>query len=225
MRIAIPSALGVLSLFAAQAISAAPEPKTEEQKTLYALGLAVSGGLAPFKLSEAELEMVEAGLADGVLNRKRKVDMEAYLPKVQELQRTRLALAADAGKKAAKTYLDNAAKEKGVTRTASGLLYSTIKAGAGASPKATDAVTVHYHGTLTNGAVFDSSVQRGQPATFNLNQVIPCWTEGLQRMKIGEKARLVCPSNLAYGDQGRPPQIPPGATLIFEVELLDIAKQ
>ncbi len=225
MRIAIPSALGVLSLFAAQAIGAAPEPKTEEQKTLYALGLAVSGGLAPFKLSEAELEMVEAGLADGVLNRKRKVDMEAYLPKVQELQRTRLALAADAGKKAAKTYLDKAAKEKGVTRTASGLLYSTIKAGAGASPKATDAVTVHYHGTLTNGAVFDSSVQRGQPASFNLNQVIPCWTEGLQRMKIGEKARLVCPSNLAYGDQGRPPQIPPGATLIFEVELLDIAKQ
>jgi FKBP-type peptidyl-prolyl cis-trans isomerase FkpA len=225
MRIAIPSALGVLSLFAAQAISAAPEPKTEEQKTLYALGLAMSGGLAAFKLSEAELEMVEAGLADGVLNRKRKVDMEAYLPKVQELQRTRLALAADAGKKAARTYLDKAAKEKGVTRTASGLLYSTIKAGAGASPKATDAVTVHYHGTLTNGAVFDSSVQRGQPASFNLNQVIPCWTEGLQRMKIGEKARLVCPSNLAYGDQGRPPQIQPGATLIFEVELLDIAKQ
>jgi FKBP-type peptidyl-prolyl cis-trans isomerase FkpA/FKBP-type peptidyl-prolyl cis-trans isomerase FklB len=225
MRIAIPSALGVLSLFAAQAISAAPEPKTEEQKTLYALGLAVSGGLAPFKLSEAELEMVEAGLADGVLNRKRKVDMEAYLPKVQELQRTRVALAADAEKKAASTYLDKAAKEKGVTRTASGLLYSTIKAGAGASPKATDAVTVHYHGTLTNGAVFDSSVQRGQPATFNLNQVIPCWTEGLQRMKVGEKARLVCPSNLAYGDQGRPPQIQPGATLIFEVELLDIAKQ
>jgi FKBP-type peptidyl-prolyl cis-trans isomerase FkpA/FKBP-type peptidyl-prolyl cis-trans isomerase FklB len=225
MRIAIPSALGVLSLFAAQAISAAPEPKTEEQKTLYALGLAVSGGLAPFKLSEAELEMVEAGLADGVLNRKRKVDMEAYLPKVQELQRTRLALAADAGKKAARTYLDKAAKEKGVTTTASGLLYSTIKPGAGASPKATDAVTVHYHGTLTNGAVFDSSVQRGQPATFNLNQVIPCWTEGLQRMKVGEKARLVCPSSLAYGDQGRPPQIQPGATLIFEVELLDIAKQ
>ena len=225
MRIAIPSALGVLSLLAAQAIAAAPEPKTEEQKTLYALGLAMSGGLAPFKLSEAELEMVEAGLADGVLNRKRKVDVEAYLPKVQALQRTRLALAADAEKKAGKAYLDNAAKEKGVTRTASGLLYSTIKDGAGASPKATDVVTVHYHGTLTNGTVFDSSVQRAQPASFNLKQVIPCWTEGLQRMKVGEKARLVCPSDLAYGDRGRPPQIPPGATLTFEVELLDIAKQ
>jgi FKBP-type peptidyl-prolyl cis-trans isomerase FkpA len=225
MRIAIPSVLGVLSLFAAQAIAAAPEPKTEEQKTLYALGVAMSGGLAPFRLSETELEMVGAGLADGVLNRKRKVDVEAYLPKIQELQRTRLALVADAEKKAGKTYLDKVAQEKGVTKTASGLLYSTIKGGAGASPKATDAVTVHYHGTLTNGAVFDSSVQRGQPATFNLNQVIPCWTEGLQRMKVGEKGRLVCPSDLAYGDRGRPPQIPPGATLIFEVELLDIAKR
>jgi FKBP-type peptidyl-prolyl cis-trans isomerase FkpA/FKBP-type peptidyl-prolyl cis-trans isomerase FklB len=169
--------------------------------------------------------MVEAGLADGVLNRKRKVDLQAYLPKIQELQQTRLALAAEAEKKASKTYLDKAAKDKGVTKTASGMLYSTIKAGAGASPKAADTVTVHYHGTLTNGAVFDSSVQRGQPASFPLGQVIPCWTEGLQRMKVGEKGRLVCPSDLAYGDRGRPPQIPPGATLIFEVELLDIAKQ
>jgi FKBP-type peptidyl-prolyl cis-trans isomerase FkpA/FKBP-type peptidyl-prolyl cis-trans isomerase FklB len=225
MGIAIPSVLGALSLFAAQAIAAAPEPKTEAQKTLYALGLAMSGSLAPFKLTEAELEMVEAGLADGALNRKRQVEVEAYMPKIQELQRTRLALAADAEKKASKAYLDKAAKEKGVTRTPSGLLYSTIKPGAGASPKATDTVTVHYHGTLTSGAVFDSSVQRGQPASFPLNQVIPCWTEGLQRMKIGEKGRLVCPSDLAYGDRGRPPQIPPGATLIFEVELLDIAKQ
>jgi FKBP-type peptidyl-prolyl cis-trans isomerase FkpA len=225
VRIAIPLLLGVLSLFAAQAIAAAPEPKTEAQKTLYALGLAMSGGLAPFKLSAAELEMLQVGLADGVLSRKPKVDLETYGPKIQELQRTRLALAGEAEKKAGKAYLDKAAKEKGVTRTPSGLLYSTLKPGTGASPKATDTVTVHYHGTLTNGAVFDSSVQRGQPASFGLNQVIPCWTEGVQRMKVGEKARLVCPSDLAYGDQGRPPVIPPSATLIFEVELLDIAKK
>ena len=225
MRIAIPSVAAVLALFAAHSIAAAPEPKTEAQKTLDALGLAMSGSLAPSKLTEAELEMVEAGLADGALNRKRKVEVEAYMPKIQELQRTRLAAAADAEKKASKTYLDKAAKEKGVTRTASGLLYSTLKPGTGASPKATDTVTVHYHGTLTNGSVFDSSVQRGQPASFPLNQVIPCWTEGVQRMKVGEKARLVCPSDIAYGDRGRPPQIPPGATLIFEVELLDIPKQ
>jgi len=83
-------------------------------------------------------------------------------------------------------------------------------------------VRVHYHGTLTDGTVFDSSVQRGQPAEFPLNQVIPCWTEGVQRMKVGEKARLVCPSEVAYGDRGAPPNIPGGATLIFDVELLSI---
>ena len=101
-------------------------------------------------------------------------------------------------------------------------MYSTIKAGSGASPKATDTVMVHYHGTLVDGKVFDSSVKRGKPISLALNQVIPCWTEGVQRMKVGEKARLVCPSDLAYGDAGRPPTIPPGATLIFEVELLEI---
>jgi FKBP-type peptidyl-prolyl cis-trans isomerase FkpA len=217
--------ISLMSFFLLALPAMAADPTTEEQKTLYALGLAMSGGLAPFKLSEAELEMVRAGLADGVLNRERKVDLEAYRPKIQELQRTRLALAAETEKKAGKTYLEKAAKEKGVTRTDSGMLYSTIKSGAGASPKATDSVTVHYHGTLANGSVFDSSVQRGQPASFNLGQVIPCWTEGLQLMKAGEKGRLVCPSDLAYGDRGRPPQIPPGATLIFEVELLDVKKQ
>ena len=89
---------------------------------------------------------------------------------------------------------------------------------------ATDVVSVHYHGTLPDGKVFDSSVQRGQPAEFPLNQVIPCWTEGVQKMKVGGKARLVCPSTIAYGDQGRPPVIPGGATLVFEVELLEVAK-
>jgi FKBP-type peptidyl-prolyl cis-trans isomerase FkpA/FKBP-type peptidyl-prolyl cis-trans isomerase FklB len=86
-------------------------------------------------------------------------------------------------------------------------------------------VKVHYHGTLIDGTVFDSSVQRGQPATFPLNGVIPCWTEGVQRMKVGEKSRLVCPSQIAYGDRGAPPKIKPGATLVFEVELLEIVKE
>jgi len=104
-------------------------------------------------------------------------------------------------------------------------LYSSLKPATGASPKATDTVKVHYQGTLTNGTIFDSSVQRGEPATFPLNQVIPCWTEGLQLMKVGGKGKLVCPSDIAYGDRGRPPKIPPGATLTFEVELLDIVKQ
>ena len=109
-------------------------------------------------------------------------------------------------------------------KTASGALVKEMKAGTGEQPKATDTVKVHYHGTLTDGTVFDSSVQRGQPATFPLNGVVKCWTEGLQQMKVGGKAKLVCPSDTAYGDQGRPPQIKPGATLVFEVELLEIVK-
>jgi len=110
----------------------------------------------------------------------------------------------------------------GAIKTASGLIYRTTTPGTGRSPKATDRVSVHYHGTLPDGKVFDSSVQRGQPAEFKLNEVIPCWTEGVQRMKVGEKARLVCPPELAYGDRGAGPDIGPGATLVFDVELIAI---
>ena len=102
------------------------------------------------------------------------------------------------------------------------MVITTLKPGTGPSPKATDKVKVHYHGTLTDGTVFDSSVQRGQPATFALNSVIKCWTEGVQQMKVGGKSRLVCPADVAYGDRGAPPRIKPGATLVFEVELLEI---
>ena len=110
----------------------------------------------------------------------------------------------------------------GETKTASGLIYKELKAGSGASPKASDQVTVNYRGTLTNGTEFDSSYKRNMPATFPLNRVIPCWTEGLQMMKVGGKAQLTCPASIAYGDRGAPPVIGPGATLIFEVELLKI---
>lgn len=208
------------SLASAQSVT----PMTDEQKTLYALGLAVSQSLGVFNLSEAELAMVNAGLTDGVLKREPKVNAQEFMPKVQELQKSRLAAVSEGEKKAGAEFLEKAAAEKGATKTDSGLVFSTIKAGNGASPKATDKVKVHYHGTLTNGEVFDSSTQRGEPVTFPLNGVIPCWTEGVQRMKVGEKSRLVCPSSIAYGDRGAPPKIKPGSTLVFEVELLDIVK-
>ena len=130
--------------------------------------------------------------------------------------------AAQKQKELAKPYLENAAKEKDAQKMASGLIYQQIKAGTGAQPKASDIVKVHYTGTLIDGKEFDSSVKRGQPAEFPLGQVIPCWTEGVGKMKVGGKAKLVCPSDIAYGDQGRPPIIPGGATLVFEVELLDV---
>ena len=113
------------------------------------------------------------------------------------------------------------AKEK---KTASGIVITTLKEGSGASPKSTETVKVHYRGVLENGKEFDSSYGRGQPATFPLNRVIACWTEGVQTMKVGGKAKLLCPSNLAYGSRGVPGTIPPDATLIFEVELLEIVK-
>jgi FKBP-type peptidyl-prolyl cis-trans isomerase len=136
---------------------------------------------------------------------------------------------AAAGKAPAETPRADAAAEKaapalaGATQTtASGLEITTLREGTGASPKPRDRVVVHYHGTFEDGKVFDSSVDRGKPASFPLNRVIRCWTEGLQLMKVGGKARLVCPPKIAYGARGKPPRIPPNATLTFEVELLEI---
>ena len=111
--------------------------------------------------------------------------------------------------------------DAGAVKTASGLIYRELTAGAGASPAASDTVRVHYRGSLVNGTEFDSSYARNEPTEFRLNAVVPCWTEGVQRMKVGGKARLVCPSNLAYGDSGSGP-IPGGATLIFDIELMAI---
>jgi len=122
----------------------------------------------------------------------------------------------------AKSYLDKAAAEPGAKRTASGLVYRELKAGTGASPTAADTVKVHYRGTLTDGTEFDSSYKRNEPISFPLRGVIPCWTEGVQMMKVGGRSQLVCPSSIAYGDIGHPPEIPGGATLVFEVELLGI---
>jgi len=219
-------ALSAVLVLTAVAVSGAagPELKTDDQKVLYALGVVISQNLATFNLSASDLEPVLAGLSDGVLKKESKVDVQAYAPRITQLQASRAGAAAATEKKAGQAFLDKAAAEKGATRTPSGLIITTIKPGTGPSPKATDKVKVHYHGTLTDGTVFDSSVQRGQPIELPLNGVIKCWTEGVQMMKVGGKSKLVCPSDLAYGDQGRPPQIKPGATLVFEVELLDIAK-
>ena len=119
--------------------------------------------------------------------------------------------------------LKAAAAEAGAVVTDSGLVFRSLKEGSGASPKETDVVRVHYRGTLPDGKEFDSSIARGQPAEFPLNRVIKCWTEGVQKMKVGGKAKLTCPANVAYGERGTPGgPIPPNATLVFEVELLAV---
>jgi FKBP-type peptidyl-prolyl cis-trans isomerase FkpA len=199
-------------------------PKTEDDKTLYALGLMLGRNISVFNLSEPELELVKAGLSDAVLKRKPAVELETYGPKLDGMARGRALAAAATEKAQSAKVVEAAAREPGAVKTPSGLVIRTVKPGDGPQPKETDRVKVHYHGTLADGTVFDSSVKRGQPATFPLNGVIKCWTEGVSRMKVGEKAVLTCPSDLAYGDNGRPPTIPGGATLKFEVELLGIEK-
>ena len=215
----LPALLGI-GFTAVQAADLA----NDEQKALYAIGVSVSQSLKDLALSESELEIVESGMTDGVLNRPLKLDPKAYAAKVQQLVQARVAVVAEREKKAGAAFVTKAAAESGARKTASGAIVTVLQEGKGPSPKASDTVKVHYQGTLINGTVFDSSIQRGQPATFPLGNVIKCWTEGLQQIKVGGKARLVCPADIAYGDRGSPPVIKPGATLIFEVELLEIVK-
>jgi FKBP-type peptidyl-prolyl cis-trans isomerase FkpA/FKBP-type peptidyl-prolyl cis-trans isomerase FklB len=217
-------ALLALGFLGSVAFAADAELKTDDDKTFYALGIALSRNLAVFNLKPEELELVKQGLTDGVLDKQKKVDFDAFSGKIQTLAKNRSSVTAEAEKKAAVEFLEKAAAEKGAKKTASGLIITEIKPGTGDAPKATDRVKVHYHGTLRDGTVFDSSVKRGEPATFPLNGVIPCWTEGLQLMKVGGKSKIVCPSAIAYGDRGSPPVIKPGAPLVFEVELIEIVK-
>ena len=210
----------------AKTAAAAPgAPAGDKEKTLYALGLIISRNLGAFALTPAELSAVQSGITDGVLGHKPKVDLETYGPKVQELAKARMTAAAAVEKKSGAAFFEKEAAQPGAKKQPSGFLYIEKKAGTGATPKPTDSVKVHYKGMLIDGTVFDSSIDRNEPVTFPLHGVIPCWTQGLQLMKEGGTARLVCPSDLAYGDEGRPPRIKGGATLVFEVQLLSIEKE
>jgi FKBP-type peptidyl-prolyl cis-trans isomerase FkpA len=202
--------------------ASAPVLETDEQKTVYALGLQIYRSLGQFNLSPAEVEIVKSALGDAAAG-KPAVDVNEWGPKFQAFQKTRAAGMAEKQKAASNAYLAKAATDPGAIKTESGLIYSDIQPGTGASPAASDTVKVNYRGTLIDGTEFDSSYKRKEPAQFQLSGVIRCWIEGVQKMKVGGKARLVCPSDIAYGDNGHPPVIPGGATLIFEIELLEIA--
>jgi FKBP-type peptidyl-prolyl cis-trans isomerase FkpA len=215
MRLGICTAV-LLGLVGFQAN--AQEPKTEDEKTIYALGLSIGRSIKSYDLTQAELDILKKGLTDSATGAKPAVEVEKYLPKLQSFAKGRQD-------RVGKRFLEDAAKEKGAVKLPSGVIYKELVAGKGQSPKATDTVRVNYRGTLTNGTEFDSSYKRNSPAEFPLKAVIPCWTEGVQKMKVGGKAQLVCPSDKAYGEQGSPPVIPPGATLLFEIELLEILSQ
>jgi len=216
----------LLALFlCSPAFASAPAAKSEDSKVFYALGVLLHRSIAMFQLTAAELEQVKQGLTDANEGKKFAVDMETYGPKVQEMAEARRKAQAEKMAAAGKAFEEKAAKEKGAVVTESGLIFLSLREGKGKKPGPDSTVKVNYRGMLPDGTEFDSSYKRGTPAEFPLNGVIKCFSEGLQKMSVGGKARLVCPPRIAYGDQGAGGSIPPGATLIFEIELLEIIKQ
>jgi FKBP-type peptidyl-prolyl cis-trans isomerase FkpA/FKBP-type peptidyl-prolyl cis-trans isomerase FklB len=225
MRFVVSCLVTVLCLGTTAAFAAAPEPTTDEQKTLYALGLSINQSLNNFSLSEAEFEIVKSGIIDGFSKRPAKVDIQAFGPKIQQLQQARASVIAEGEKKLGAAFLTKAAAESGSKKTESGAVITTIKEGKGAIPKVSDMVKVQYNGTLIDGTVFDSTLKQGEPPILVVSEMSKCWTEGIQQMKVGGKSRLICPSSLGYRDKGSPPLIKPGATLVFEIDLLEIVSK
>ena len=204
----------------------------ELDRISYALGLSMGNNFRSSGIDKIDVDDFAAGVAAVYSGEKprmtydeAKAEIQAYFQAMEERQR---AAAAEMGKvnaAAGEAFLKENGAREGVMTTASGLQYEVLEEGTGTQPEAGDQVTVHYTGKLLNGTVFDSSVNRGEPATFPLNRVIPGWTEGVQMMKEGAKWRLFIPSNLAYGPNGAGGAIGPNATLIFDVELIKVIKK
>lgn len=199
-------------------------PQTDDEKTLYAWGLMLGRNAQALSLTPHELEVVKAGLSDSVNKKTPAVELDKWGPKMDTLARNRQNARAEIEKGKSKGILEAAAKESGAQKLPAGTIIKSTRPGTGATPVETDRVKVHYAGRLADGTEFDSSIKRGEPAIFPLNGVIKCWTEGLQKMKVGGKATLTCPPATAYGDRGAAGVVPPNATLTFEVELLAIEK-
>ncbi len=227
LAVAAPAAAEDKKPAAAPAAPAAPKPpQADTDQALNAIGLSIAKSLEQFSLTPAEMDKVVAGMREGLSGKPRQKLDEKAQENLSAFVKARMAAAADREKTRGAAYLASAAKEKGAIKTASGAVVVPIKEGTGASPSATDTVKAHYAGTFVDGKPFDASRDHGtEPAQFSLGGgVIPCWTEALQKMKVGGRARIVCPPAAAYGEQGRPPVIPGNATLVFDVELLDVVK-
>ena len=198
---------------------------TDEQKVSYGFGLQFGQQLRRNHFEGMDIAAVVAGVQHWFENERALLSDEELNPSYQAIQQRQQAQAAAAAEKrqamAAQFLESNAAREE-VTVTASGLQYEVLETGSGASPGPQATVVTHYHGTFVDGAVFDSSVDRGTPAEFGVHQVIPAWTEALQLMSVGDKWRIACPPQLAYGERGAGDAIPPNTALVFEIQLIDI---
>ncbi|MGH0033625.1 MAG: FKBP-type peptidyl-prolyl cis-trans isomerase [Myxococcota bacterium] len=219
-------ALLALLLTATTALPAAaqePVPETDEEKTLYFIGVLL-GKNAVYRFSPRpeEIPMIQAGLLAALEDREMALDENVYGPMLNELANARMAEAVEREKAAGKAFREEFAKQSGAVTTDSGLVFIELEAGEGDSPTIESEVKAHYEGSLSDGSVFDSSRARGRPGEFRLNAVVKCWQEAIPRMKEGGKAKFACPSDIGYGDRGMPPNIPGGATLVFEVELIGI---
>lgn len=190
----------------------------------YMLGVAMTRNLSDYEFSKQEISDIIKGFTDG-LNKKTKSQEVVDYEKVNSFINEKRQINVSKHKKEGIEYLNNMTKEQNSKKYDSGLVMVVQKEGNGEIPSATDRVKVHYKGYLINGKTFDSSYDRGQPVDFVLNQVIPCWTEALTKVKVGSKVKIGCPSDIAYGDRGIEPTIPGGSTLIFDVELIDIIKE
>jgi FKBP-type peptidyl-prolyl cis-trans isomerase len=197
------------------------ETMSEDDKVFYYLGTMMGRNLNTLNPSEAESEMIVRGLKESLAGEAEKLSDTVYTQKLNEISQRRLVANTQKEVVEAKAYLEKMAAEKGAITTESGLVYLEIEAGTGVQPGATSAVKAHYKGMLRDGTVFDSSYERGNPLSISLNQVIPCWTEAIAMMKEGGKSKLTCPSSIAYGSRGSG-NIPPGAALTFEVELIEV---
>lgn len=202
----------------------ASEAMTEEQQMLYALGAALANNLRELELSVEDKRLVLEGFEDAVSDVPARVDVASFIPRIQGLRERRLTAAIVTRREEGDKFLAQASTQPGAVKTPSGLVIRDLTVGAGRQPAEHDIVTVHYEGSLPGGRVVDSSLKRGKPIEFRVNGVISCWKEALMMMRVGGKSRVVCPPDLAYGDGGSPPVIPPGATLTFDIELLDVAK-
>lgn len=204
------------------------ELKTPAQKASYGIGLSMGKNLSAEGMDDLDSKAVALGIEDALAKKDQRLTdeelMEAFTF-LQERAQERLSALNDATAKAGAEFLAENAKRDGVTTTESGLQYEVVTAAEGAKPKISDVVRVHYQGTLVDGSVFDSSIERGEPVEFPVGGVIPGWVEGLQLMSVGEKYKFYIPSELAYGAQSPTPAIPANSTLLFEVELLDIVGQ
>jgi FKBP-type peptidyl-prolyl cis-trans isomerase len=214
----------LILLAATPSFAAKKKPMTEEQKAIYAVGLVIARQLSTFDLTPAEVRIMKRGLRDGLKGRKPQVDFTVYSKKSQELGVARRDAHGAKLAARAKDFLAKAAEEEGAVKTGSGLVYRSLEEGSGATPGAEDKIKAHYVASLIDGKEMESTYKNGQPDELTVKEFMKCLAEGVQLMKQGGKARLVCPPEIALGKEGYG-VIPPNATLVFDVELLEVTKQ